>query len=134
MARSYYTILGISPNASLAEIKSAYRRLAKAYHPDRGNTGDSGKFKEIHEAYSVLKDAEKRRQYERHRPSQGQRVRVNRVNTGPRRASPPGGPEPLIPQQPSFVRPRRRHGRRISAFDETGTIDDMMDWILRVFL
>lgn len=62
-----YEILGVSRNASAEEIKSAYRRLAKQYHPDR-NRGDKSaetKFKEVQAAYEVLGDAEKRAQYDR---------------------------------------------------------------------
>jgi molecular chaperone DnaJ len=62
----YYKILGVSKKASLADIKKAYRKLARTYHPDL-NPGDKvseKKFKEITEAYEVLKDPEKRKQYD----------------------------------------------------------------------
>ena len=65
--RDYYEILGISKTASDQEIKSAYRRLAVKYHPDK-NPNDATaeeKFKEAAEAYSVLQDAEQRRRYDR---------------------------------------------------------------------
>lgn len=64
--KDYYKILGVSRDATLDEIKKAYRRLALKYHPDR-NPGDKEaeeKFKEINEAYAVLSDPEKRRQYD----------------------------------------------------------------------
>lgn len=64
--RDYYEVLGVSRSASDAEIKKAYRALAKKYHPDM-NPGDKEaekKFKEASEAYAVLSDAEKRRQYD----------------------------------------------------------------------
>lgn len=64
--RDYYEILGVSKNATQEEIKKAYRKLAKAYHPD-ANPGDKKaeeKFKEISEAYEVLGNEEKRRQYD----------------------------------------------------------------------
>jgi DnaJ-class molecular chaperone len=64
MAKDYYEILGVSKNASEAEIKRAYRRLAHQYHPDK-NKGDDKKFKEINEAYQVLGNKEKREQYDR---------------------------------------------------------------------
>lgn len=64
--RDYYEVLGVSKGASDSEIKSAYRKLAKKYHPDT-NPGDKdaeAKFKEASEAYAVLSDADKRRQYD----------------------------------------------------------------------
>lgn len=67
MAKDYYGILGIPRNASDTEIKKAYRKLAMQYHPDR-NPGKqkwaNDKFKEINEAYGVLGDPQKRRQYD----------------------------------------------------------------------
>ncbi len=64
--RDYYEVLGVDRGASDSEIKSAYRKLAKKYHPDI-NPGDQEaevKFKEASEAYAVLSDADKRRQYD----------------------------------------------------------------------
>ena len=61
--RDYYEVLGIQKGATDAEIKSAYRKLAKKYHPD-ANPGDAeaeAKFKEASEAYAVLSDSEKRK-------------------------------------------------------------------------
>ena len=63
--KSYYDILGVSKDADEKEIKSAFRKLAKQYHPDiNKEAGAEAKFKEIGEAYAVLGDAEKRRQYD----------------------------------------------------------------------
>ena len=64
--RDYYEVLGIDKNADDAAIKKAYRQLAKKYHPDM-NPGDQEaekKFKEASEAYAVLSDPDKRRQYD----------------------------------------------------------------------
>jgi len=63
MNKEYYKILGIDKNASKDEIKQAYRKLAHQYHPDKKG-GDEKKFKEINEAYQVLSDDNKRRQYD----------------------------------------------------------------------
>ena len=66
MKRDYYEVLGVDRNADDAALKKAYRALAKKYHPDM-NPGDKEaekKFKEASEAYAVLSDAEKRRQYD----------------------------------------------------------------------
>jgi molecular chaperone DnaJ len=61
--RDYYDILGVSKGASADEIKKAFRRLAVQYHPDKQG-GDEAKFKEINEAYEVLKDSSKRQRYD----------------------------------------------------------------------
>ena len=64
--RDYYEVLGVDKNASEAEIKRAYRKVAKKYHPDM-NPGDKEaeeKFKEAAEAYEVLSDPEKKSKYD----------------------------------------------------------------------
>lgn len=65
--RDYYEVLGVSRSATLDEIKSAYRKLAMQYHPDRnpGNKEAEEKFKECAEAYEVLSDPDKRARYDR---------------------------------------------------------------------
>lgn len=65
-AKDYYHILGVASSATEVEIKKAFRRLAKQYHPDArpGDASAAERFKEINEAYSVLSDGEKRKQYD----------------------------------------------------------------------
>ena len=65
--RDYYEILGVPKTASVDEIKSAYRKLAMQYHPDRNkDSGAEEKFKEISEAYAALSDPEKRKVYDQY--------------------------------------------------------------------
>jgi curved DNA-binding protein len=66
MAEDYYQTLGVGKNASSEEIKKAYRKLAMKYHPDhtKGDKASEEKFKKISEAYAVLSDEEKRKQYD----------------------------------------------------------------------
>ena len=66
MAKDYYASLGVAKDASEQEIKKAYRKLAVKYHPDKnpGDTKAEDRFKEISEAYAVLSDKEKRRNYD----------------------------------------------------------------------
>src|SRR3712207_5902246 len=62
----YYKVLGVDRKASPDDIKKAYRKLARRYHPDTSTEPDAeNRFKAISEAYDVLSDAEKRRQYDR---------------------------------------------------------------------
>jgi len=65
--KDYYTILGVSKTATQDDIQKAYRKLAKKYHPDKNkDDGSETKFKEIGEAYDVLKDPEKRAKYDQY--------------------------------------------------------------------
>lgn len=61
--KDYYKILGVDKNASKEDIKKAFRKLAHEHHPDK-NGGNDAKFKEVNEAYSILSDDTKRRQYD----------------------------------------------------------------------
>ena len=90
MAKSYFAILGISPNATGDEIRSAYRRLAKEYHPDH-YTGSSERFRDIQEAYAVLGNKRRRREFV-------QRIKKVSPKTPGRPATYPE-PEPLIPEE-----------------------------------
>src|ERR1700754_4580016 len=68
--RDYYEVLGVPRGASTEEIRSAYRRLARENHPDVSKDPDaSARFSEISEAYEVLRDPEKRAQYDRLGPN-----------------------------------------------------------------
>lgn len=66
--KDYYSIMGVSPEASAEEIKKAYKKLARKYHPDVSHEADAQvRFQEIGEAYDVLKDASKREEYDQYR-------------------------------------------------------------------
>lgn len=93
--KDFYRILGVSEKADQAEIKKAYRKLAKKYHPDANadDPGASDRFKEVGEAYGVLSDPEKRKQYDQMRRFGGLGFGGGRGGPGPRPGAggaPPG--------------------------------------------
>jgi len=83
MSKDYYQILGLNKDASQEQIKAAYRKLAFQYHPDRNKEDPAAaeKMKELNEAYAVLSDPVKRKEYDTYRDSYGsfasQRFREN---------------------------------------------------------
>jgi len=134
MAKNYHTILGISPGACREEIKAAYRRLAKQYHPDHDG-GDTERFKNIQEAYSMLiggpgsveSNAYPGGCASHNTGQQGIRVRV-RTRPGPTAANSRPGAEPLIPEQDPMRVWRDREDRSYT-MDDPET--DLFDWIFR---
>ncbi|MBU4254519.1 MAG: molecular chaperone DnaJ [Acidobacteria bacterium] len=66
MSKDYYSVLGVDRKATVADVKKAYRKLARKYHPDLnpGDKASESKFKEIQEAYSVISDPKKKQQYD----------------------------------------------------------------------
>jgi curved DNA-binding protein len=135
--KDYYTIMGVSPNATQEEIKKAYRKLARKYHPDVSHATDAeAKFKELGEAHEVLKDPEKRAQYDALRQQgwrAGETFRASHAHT--RRDSWQGGEkesvfsdffESLFGQQP-------QRESRYRSYEEKARGEDMY-YLLEVSL
>ena len=118
MAKSYFAILGISPNAAVDEIRSAYRQLVKEFHPDH-YTGGSARFRDIQEAYSVLGNQRRRREYE-------QSIRKAPRKT-PLRPTPYSEPEPLIPEEGPVDLGEVSPVRSFQSF--TPSMDEIFDWL-----
>ncbi len=118
MAKSYYAILELTSGATPGEVHSAYRRLAKTYHPDH-YAGGTEPFRRIQEAYSVLGNPAKRKAYEKTISN----VRVRR---------PPGQssysePEPLIPKEQSVKMGEISPVRSFETFSPA--FDEIFDWL-----
>lgn len=117
MAKNYYDILGVSRTATDKEIRSAYRKLARQYHPDV-NPGDEtaeAKFKEINEAYHVLSDPESRKKYDRFGENWRHADQFQRAGAGQ-------GESPYR----WYTRTRGSGGRRESAGADFGMFGDLL--------
>ncbi len=119
MAKSYFVILGVSSSATTDEIKSAHRRLAKEFHPDH-YTGGSETFREIQEAYSVLGNARRRREYER-------QISKKPAKTPAKRTAYPPEPEPLVPKSESIEVGERSPVRACQTYSPS--FDETFDWL-----
>jgi molecular chaperone DnaJ len=122
MAKSYFSILGVPSSASPDDIRAAYRRLAKEFHPDRF-TGGNDPFLQIQEAYSVLGDAYKRNNYE-------QSLRKSSM----KRSMVPGlysEPEPFISKQRPVDMGRISPLRSFRTFRPS--MDELFDWLWNNF-
>jgi DnaJ-class molecular chaperone len=66
--KNYYEVLGLTANATLAEIKTTYRKMASQYHPDKNSDSDApAKFRQVQEAYETLSDIDKKKTYDENR-------------------------------------------------------------------
>jgi len=118
MAKSYYAILGISSTATEDEIRSAYRRLAKEFHPDHYEGGGEI-FREIQEAYAVLGNARRRHDYEQNIAN----VSIKK----PFRSAAYSEPEPLIPEEGPVDIGEVSPVRSFHSF--TPSFDEIFDWL-----
>ncbi len=84
--QDYYTMLGVTPDATLQEIKSAYRRLARLHHPDLNKEARDDLIKRLNQAYEILRDPLKRAAYDTQLARRGQRsARPSRQKPQPKR-------------------------------------------------
>ncbi|MEJ2656934.1 MAG: DnaJ domain-containing protein [Desulfobacterales bacterium] len=123
MAKSYFAILGVSSSATADEIRTAYRRLAKEFHPDHYAGGDEI-FREIQEAYSVLGNAGRRQKYEQQISKKPVRAHVKRTTFRPE-------PEPLIPEKGPIDMGEISPVRSFHTFSPS--FDEIFDWLWRNF-
>lgn len=111
MRKNYYQILGVGPDEDEEAIRSAYRRKAKLFHPDRAGIGGKALFQDVAEAYDVLSDPEKKRRYDRELKRERAESPLFRMRQD--------RPEPLIPKQaPEHKAAFSTHRRRKSPFQE----------------
>ncbi|MGD0277038.1 MAG: DnaJ domain-containing protein [Syntrophales bacterium] len=118
MAKNYYAILGISSGAKANEVRASYRRLVKEFYPDH-YSGGSEIFQQIQEAYSVLSDDRKRRQYD-------QQLINAKADEFVRQRSYPG-PEPLIPEKKPDYFGDLSLVRSFQTF--VPSFDEIFDWL-----
>ena len=122
MAKSYFAILGISPTATADEIRSGYRRLVKEFHPDY-YAGGSETFRDIQEAYYMLGNTRRRREYER-------KISKVSLRRSLRRTRYPE-PEPLIPEERPIDMGEISPVRSFQSF--TPSFDEIFDWLWKNF-
>ena len=111
MAKNYYSILGVSRTADSAAIHSAFRTLARRYHPDTGRVSSPGKFREAVEAYETLRDPVRRRKHD---------VDLGLVTRERRSAA-----------EPLFAPPHRNSVQPEYFAHSRSTFDDLFDEIIR---
>jgi molecular chaperone DnaJ len=122
MAKDFYEVLGVAKNATEAEIKAAYRKLALQYHPDKnpGNKEAEEKFKEIASAYEVLSNVEKKKTYDQVGPDH-----YERAQQGGNYGQGAGGFEDIFSQfsqmfgQDIFGNGNRKQNKRNRSFEES---------------
>ena len=125
MPKNYYLILGVAPDASMNEIKSAYRRRVREFHPDRFGK-EREPFLDIQEAYATLSDAASRRTYDRD---------VEQSRHGRRTWSPAEAPEPepLVPPTASRAEPLKQASLSRSFQTYRPSYEELFDRIERNF-
>ncbi len=113
----YYRILGVSTDASEAEIKKAYRKLSRQYHPDNVGEGARDRFEKVQEAYAVLSDRQKREAYDQKKEQKEDKSSGPHRNAGQK--SSPEKPENFGDFDPSafFGDAARRNFDRFFGFD-----------------
>jgi curved DNA-binding protein CbpA len=123
MGKSYFAILGVGSDATEKEIRAAYRKRAKEFHPDRFHGGDEP-FRQIQKAYHALKDTRRREAHRR---------QVEETPDVSRPAPPPGfpGPEPLIPDRRGIYSQKTQIRRSAPPFHSP--LDDLFDWVDEIF-